>query len=112
MEGLPATARRAIESLRDQGRVLYEEFCACPVGPHSPNLQLVLEVFRGLPVAGKHVLVALEPHRRWVLAELTGERGRPVVLHPETEFTDLHEAERVIYRMRWKAIAGEELPPG
>ena len=57
-----------------------------------------------------HVLVALEPHQRWVLAELTGERGRPVVLHPETEFTDLHEAERVIYRMRWKAITGEELP--
>jgi hypothetical protein len=112
MRDLPATTRRAIESQRDHGQSLYEEFCACPVGPHSPNLQLVLQVFRGLPVAGKHVLVALAPHRRWVLAELTGERGCPVILHPETEFTDLHEAERVIYRMRWKAITGEELPPG
>ena len=63
------------------------EFMETPVGLHSAGLQRVLNVFRGEPLAGKYVLVEIEPHRQWRLARLTGERGRPV-LHLDTVFTD------------------------
>ncbi len=100
--------RRAIAALPSSAEELYREFAASPVGKHSPNLQLVLLYMRGAPVPGKYVLVAEEPHKSWLLAELTGRRGDPVVLHPEVRYSDLAEAERDIYRRRWLALMGEE----
>lgn len=101
--------QRFIEALRSSPDDLYAEFAATPVGKHSPNLQLVLLYMRGAPVPGKYVLVAEEPHRSWLLGELTGVRGDPVLVHPDIRYTDLAEAERDIYRRRWKALMGEEI---
>lgn len=84
------------------------EFMEKPVGRHSAGLQRVLNVFRGEPLSGKHVLVEIEPHRRWRLARLTGERGQPVPLL-ESEFTDLLAAERAVFRLRWKEHTGHDL---
>lgn len=104
-----AVKRANIEALRDSARELYEEFSAAPVGKHSPNLQLLLLYMRGAPVKDKHVLVAETPHRSWLLGQLTGVRGDPVRVHPDVRFTDLAEAERHIFRLRWKALMGREL---
>ncbi len=104
-----AVKRANIEALRDSGAELYEEFSARPVGKHSPNLQLLLLYMRGAPVRDKHVLVAETPHKSWVLGQLTGVRGDPVRLHPKARFTDLDEAERHIFKLRWKALMGREL---
>ena len=71
------------------------EFMETPVGLHSAGLHRVLNVFRGEPLAGKYVLVEIEPHRQSRLARLTGERGRPVI-HLDTVFTDLLAAERAV----------------
>lgn len=106
------TQRRFIEALGSTPGDLYAEFAGAPVGKHSPNLQLVLLYMRGAPVPGKYVLVAEEPHRSWVLGELTGVRGDPVRLHPDVRYTDLAEAERDIYRRRWKDLMGSDLEPG
>jgi len=103
-----AAERQAIAALGTTAGDLYREFAGNPVGKHSPNLQLVLLYMRGAPVAGKYVLVAEEPHKSWVLGELTGRRGDPVVLHPEVRYTDLADAERDIYRRRWRALMGGE----
>jgi len=84
------------------------EFMASPVGLHSPGLQRVLNAMRGEPLAGKYVLVEIVPHRQWQLARLTGERGQPVPLL-DTVFTDLLDAERAIFRLRWKEHVGEDL---
>jgi hypothetical protein len=84
------------------------EFMAEPVGLHSPGLQRVLNVLRGEPLAGKYVLIEITPHRRWRLARLTGERGRPVPVL-DTVFTDLATAEREVFRLRWKEHVGQDL---
>jgi hypothetical protein len=101
--------RRFIAGLGSSSAELYSEFQAAPIGNHSPNLQLVLLYMRGAPVSGKYVLVSEEPHKSWFLGELTGVRGDPVKVHEEVRYTDLDEAERDIYRRRWKALVGEEL---
>jgi hypothetical protein len=87
------------------------EFMQTPVGVHSAGLQRVLNVFRGEPLAGKYVLVEKDPHRRWQLARLTGRRGQPVQLM-ETVFADLREAERAVFRLRWKEHTGQDLDVG
>lgn len=96
------------DDILSRGEELYREYCKTPIGAHSPNLQFVLQHFRKAPCAGKYVLVAIEPHRRWRLAKLTGVRGDPVRLE-DMEFDDLPEAERHVFLLRWKALCGETL---
>jgi hypothetical protein len=84
------------------------EFMEQPVGRHSAGLQRILNVFRGEPLAGKYVLVQVEPHVKWRLARLTGVRGEPVPLLNEY-FTDLLSAERAVFRLRWKEHTGQDL---
>ena len=92
----------------EQDRRVIEEFMRQPVGHHSPELQRVLNVFRSEPLKGKHVLVCTKPHREWRLALLSGERGKPVRLLDQV-FTDLVEAEREVFRRRWKQHTGSDL---
>jgi hypothetical protein len=87
---------------------LADEFMANPFGRASPELQRVLMVFRGEPVAGKYVLICTKPFEEWALAELTGKRGNPPRLL-EDRFTSLEEAERAVFRKRWKKHTGHEL---
>lgn len=96
------------DRLVGRGPELYAEYAARPTGAHSPDLQFILQRFRKAPCAGKYVLIAVEPHRRWRLGRLTGIRGRPVVPEGEEEFTDLAEAERHVFRLRWKALTGKD----
>ena len=100
--------RAVWDDILSRGQELYREYCRTPIGAHSPNLQFVLQHFRKAPCAGKYVLVAVEPHRRWKLATLTGTRGDPVRVG-DKEFDDLADAERYVFRLRWKALCGEEL---
>jgi len=84
------------------------EFMRAPVGHQSPGLQRVLHAMRGEPLAGKYVLVVTKPHVEWQLAQLSGERGRPLA-RLEVFYTDLLEAERDIFRRRWLDATGERL---
>jgi hypothetical protein len=88
---------------------LAREFKDKPFGPHSAELQKVLNVMRWEPVEGKYVLVNTVPHKEWCLAQLPGKRGIPVKLHEDVKFTDLGEAEWYIFKMRWKKHTGQDL---
>jgi hypothetical protein len=44
-----------------------------------------------------------------MLAQLTGRRGDPPKLLPEHRFTSLEDAERAVFRMRWREHTGHEL---
>ena len=88
---------------------LAEEFRRAPAGPHSPELQRLLNVFRGPPLAGRYVLVCSEPHREWRLARLTGEAQAAVEILEDAVFTDPDEAEWAVFKLRWKAHTGEDL---
>lgn len=96
------------EAILARGPELYREYEANPVGAHSPDLQFVLQHFRKAPCAGKYVLVAIVPHRRWALGTLTGVRGDPVVVQEDIVFDDLNAAEAHVFRLRWKALTGAD----
>jgi hypothetical protein len=87
---------------------LADEFMANPLGRFSPELQRVLMVFRGEPLAGKPVLICTKPFQEWTLAEHSGKRGVPPRL-TEHKFASLEEAERFVFRMRWKKYTGHDL---
>ncbi len=88
---------------------LAEEFMQDPLGPHSPELQRVLMVFRGGPVSGKHVLVCTKPYEEWTLGRVSGVRGKPVKMLLDQVFSSLEDAERAVFRLRWKQHTGCEL---
>jgi len=90
---------------------LVAEFMANPAGPHSGDLRRLLNTMRRAPELPPYILVCHSPFRTWRLA--TKERGRatPVSYVGEHVFHDPLEAERAVFRMRWKALTGEELEP-
>ena len=99
-------SRAVWDAILDRGPALYAEYARQPTGAHSPDLQFVLQHFRKTPCAGKFVLVALEPHRKWALGTLTGVRGDPVDVDHDVTFDSLAEAERHVFRKRWIDMTG------
>jgi hypothetical protein len=88
---------------------LADEFLARPFGPASPELQRLLMIFRGEAMAGKYVLICTKPFAEWTLARLGRKRGDPVELIEDQVFTSLEDAERAVFRLRWKAHTGYDL---
>ena len=86
-----------------------DEFRRNPIGPHSPNLQRILNTLRGGPLAGKYVLVCTRPFEEYVLARHPGERGKPVELLREHRFPTREAAEWFVFCQRWKAHTGEDI---
>lgn len=95
--------------INSKDKHLVEEFKQNPIGLHSPDLQKLLNVFRGAAVEGKYVLICTKPHEEWVLAQLSGKRGGKLHVHHNRVFTSIEEAEWEIFKMRWKHYTGETL---
>ena len=85
------------------------EFLAAPIGYKSPGLQRLLNLMRGQGPEGKHVLLCREPYRRWALGRLPARRGESVEVVPGVEYRDLIEAERDVFRRRWRDLTGRDL---
>jgi hypothetical protein len=103
---MPLPSIYRVDPIRD--RPFAAEFMKNPVGHHSPGLQRVLHMFRGEPLKDKYVLVTIKPHKEWQLARLSGERGKPLT-RLDTFYTCLKEAERDVFRRRWKDVTGQDL---
>ena len=88
---------------------LAREFMAAPAGFHSPDLQRLLRAMRGGPVKGKYALLTTLPGREWTLIQLSGERGVAPKIQEEQVYHDLDEAEREVFRLRWKQHTGRDL---
>ena len=86
-----------------------DEFRQQPIGPHSPNLQRLLNAMRGGSNEGRYCLICTKPVQEWQLARMTGKRGKPPVPVEGEIFTDLREAEWAVFRRRWKEATGEDL---
>ena len=94
----------------DPGKThLAEEFLADPLGHHSPELQRVLWVMRGAPLKGKYALVCTKPYREWMLVRMSGERGTPPRPLRSHVYASIADAERAVFRLRWKAFTGRAL---
>jgi hypothetical protein len=105
----PDTAHWPVDPARAD---LAAEFMRQPRGPHSHDLQRLLHRMRWSGVGRRHVLVVLEPGRRWMLARMPEGRGQPVETFPNQVFTSLADAERHVFRLRWEALTGQALPAG
>ena len=86
-----------------------EEFRRKPVGQHSPSLQRIINVMRGEALEGKYVLLCTKPHHEWVLAQMNG-RAKPLTVHWNQVFLDLHEAEFEIFKLRYERHFGKVIP--
>jgi hypothetical protein len=84
------------------------EFKQRPFGPHSPELQAVLNVMRSSRHCQNLLLVCTRPHTEWMLAEKQPD-GLPPRLFPEQTFTSLEAAEWHAFRLRWQAVTGQAL---
>ena len=85
------------------------EFKRRPFGPHSPELQAVLNVLRSARHCQNLLLVCLKPHEEYVLAEKQPD-GLPPRLFSDPVFTSLEDAEWHAFRLRWEVVTGERLP--
>lgn len=86
-----------------------EEFRADPLGIPGPGLQRVQNLLRGGPKSGKYVLIVKEPFKRWGLGRLPTNRGEPIEILDDWEFTDLAEAEWEVFKLRWMSHTGQDL---
>jgi N,N-dimethylformamidase len=95
----------------DPGRTdLALEFRHRPFGPHSPELQAVLNVLRSSQHCQNLLLVCTRPHAEWVLAEKQ-PGGQPPRLLPGRVFASVEAAEWHAFRLRWEAVTGRPLSP-
>jgi hypothetical protein len=84
------------------------EFKRRPFGPHSPELQAVLNVLRSSRHCQNLLLVCVKPHAEFVLAEKQPD-GLPPRLFSDPVFSSPEEAEWHAFRLRWEAVTGERL---
>ena len=85
------------------------EFRRRPFGPHSPELQAVLNVLRGSAHCQNLLLVCTRPHTEWMLAEKQ-PGGLPPRLFTDLVFGSLEDAEWHAFSVRWEAVTGQALP--
>ena len=88
---------------------LAREFFAAPIGHHSPNLQRLLRAMRSGPVNGKYALLMTKPGREWTLIRCSGQVGVSPAIYWDNIFLSIEDAEREVFRLRWKELTGREL---
>ena len=88
---------------------LVEEFRNNPDGPHSPELTLVVNRLRLMPMADRHILVCTQRGREWTLAKMPSKRGAQVELFKDHVFANYDEGVWEVFRMRWETVTGEKL---
>ncbi len=88
---------------------LVEEFRNNPDGPHSPELTLVVNRLRLMPMADRHILVCTQRGREWTLAKMPSKRGAQVELFKDRVFTNYDEGVWEVFKMRWETVTGEKL---
>ncbi len=84
------------------------EFKARPFGEHSPELQYVLNYMRTRVTPEFEVLVMTDPGKRWVLGYMPTGGAAPRLTNQT--FDKLEDAEWHVFKLRWKAITGQDLP--
>ena len=88
---------------------LAEEFRRNPGGPHSPELSLVVNRLRLMPIADRHILVCTQRGSEWTLAKMPTKRGAKLELFKDRVFSDYDEAVWQVFRMRWETLTRESL---
>ena len=94
----------------DPARVeLAAEFKARPFGPHSGELQRVLNLMRSQGLPGRYALLTLVPHREWALIRLGAARGGRFEVVEGVRYRSAEEAEWDVFKRRWQELTGRAL---
>ncbi len=88
---------------------LVEEFRNNPGGPYSPELTLVVNRLRVMPMADRHILVCTQRGREWALAKMPANRGATLEFIEDRVFDDYYEGVWEVFRMRWQTVTGNDL---
>jgi len=88
---------------------LVEEFRCNPDGPYSPELTLVVNRMRLMPLHDRHVLICTKRGREWALAKIPPERGTKVELIEGQVFDDYSAGVWEVFKRRWKTVTGHEI---
>jgi len=88
---------------------LVEEFRKNPDGPYSPELTLVVNRLRVMPMADRHILVCTKKGCEWMLAKMPSKRGAALELFKDRKFTNYNEGVWEVFRMRWETVTGVSL---
>jgi len=79
---------------------LIAEHAAKPLGPHSDDLQRVMNYFRRQPQPGKYILVAIKPWEEYRIGTLSGQRGKVVKILGDATFASEEEGLHGIFLRR------------
>lgn len=88
---------------------LATEFFRKPFGRHSEDLQSLLHAMRAAPILNKHFLFMAQTNNEWVLGRNLTDSPPDPRLDWSTAFSDLEEAERHVFRVRWAEMFGEPI---
>ncbi len=88
---------------------LVDEFRNNPGGPYSPELTLVVNRLRVMPMADRHVLVCTKRGREWMLAKIPPVRGAKMELFEDQVFDDYYAGAWEVFKSRWKTVTGMAL---
>ena len=90
--------RPKIRALVTDGLIAEHE--AAPLGPHSDDLQRVMNYFRRQPQPGKYILVATKPWQEYRIGTLSGQRGEVVKLLGDEAFANEEDGLHGIFLAR------------
>jgi hypothetical protein len=88
---------------------LVEEYRSNPYGPHSPELALLVNRLRLIPIEERHIIVCTRRGREWVLGKMPADRGAPVELVAGAVFYEYAAAVWEVFRLRWQTVTGEAI---
>jgi hypothetical protein len=88
---------------------LAREFKAAPLGPHSPELQKVVQIMRWGGSRGKTIIICTKHHSEWRLGRMGDARGQAVVELGDP-FTSYAAASWACFRARWQEATGQACP--
>ena len=85
---------------------LIEEFDRNPGGPYGPELTLVVNRLRLMPMEERTIIVCTRRGVEWTLARMPRARGDKLDYYDDLVFDDYDAAARKVFRMRWQAVTG------
>jgi hypothetical protein len=86
---------------------LVEEFRRNPFGPHGPELTLLVNHLRLIPMEQRYIIVSTRRGREWAVAKMPTVRGAPVELG--AAFDDYAAVVWEVFRLRWHAVTDRAL---
>jgi hypothetical protein len=88
---------------------LAREFKAAPFGPHSAELQKVVQIMRWGSSREKTVIICTKHHREWKLGRMGAKRGEAVTELGAT-YSSYDDVTWACFRARWQEATGQTCP--